>query len=49
MKKTNVEEKNVFNHFAGKGQIEVCSILPIFACFQAPQNNRHQTNLDQTF
>ena len=35
------------HHFASEGQMEVCSICPIFACFQPPQNYRNPNNLDK--
>ena len=38
----------MFSHyFASEGQMEVCSICPIFACFQPSQNDRHTNNLDK--
>ena len=41
------QKENVFSHyFASKGQLEVCVNMPYFACFQPPQNVRHQNNLD---
>ena len=38
---------NMFSlNFASKGQMEVCSIWPIVACFQPPQKYRDKNNLD---
>ena len=41
-------KKNMFSHhFASEGQMEVCSICPIFACFHPFQNYTHPNNLDK--